>query len=244
MSIASVTSAAPSQDLTTVATVVEEMEMTCSPAELRTLERKITSVSAQIASYCHRVFGEERVTMNLKGYGSSLLILDRAPIVEVLSVTHDGSPITDHSIDDRGVGSLYRGGGWTWTVGGFGGQFSGGGPRAAHPHPNSEEALFVVDAWVGWILPSFPSDYTPNASSVDMPTNIEQAALIAVKDAYDSRAGGGSRGSRGEISSVKTTGVAISYAARNASALATQARLLTGLPTDAVALLQDYVQIK
>lgn len=243
MAVSSVTTAAPTQDLTTASTVVADMTMTCGAAELRSLERIITSVSAQIASYCHRVFGEERITMLLPGHGSTQLILDRFPIVEVLSVAYDGDPVTDHQVVERAAGMLYRRQGWTWTVGGFGGQFHGGAPRVPHPMPNSEEPLFSVDAWVGYILPSFPSSYTPNASSVNLPAEIEQAALMTVKDQYAARAGG-TRGTRGEVTSVKTTGVAVSYAARNASAIATQARLSTGLPTEAVALLQPYVVIK
>ncbi len=243
MAVSSITSAAPSFDLTTAATVVADMEMTCGAKELRSLERIITAVSSQIANYCHRVFAEERITMLLSGYASTNLLLDRMPIVEVLSVAYDGEPITDHQVIERNAGMLYRAGGWTWTTGGFGGQFSGGSPRVAHPNPNSEEALFTVDAWAGYILPSFPSSYTPNASSVNLPPEIEEAALIAVKDRFAARAGG-TRGIRGEVTSVKTTGVAVSYAARNASAIATQARLSTGLPLEAVALLEPYVVIK
>ena len=243
MAVSSITTAAPSHDLTTVATVVADMNMTCGAAELRSLERIVTAVSAQIATYCHRVFGEERITMLIPGYGSTNLLLDRMPIVEILSVAYDGEPITDHQVIERGAGILYRAGGWTWTTGGFGGQFSGGGPRVPHPMPNSEEALFSVDAWLGYVLPSFPSSYTPNASSVNLPPEIEEAALIAIKDRFATRAGG-TRGTRGEVTSVKTTGVAVSYAARNASAIATQARLSTGLPLEAVGLLEDYVVIK
>ncbi len=243
MSIESITTPAPSQDLTTVATVVEEMGMTCSPAELRTLERKITSVSAQIRAYCHRPFGEERVTINVKGYGSTQLMLERFPIVEIHSVAFDGEPMTDFVIDDRGAGFLYRRNGWLWTTGSFAGGFPGGAPRVAHPHPGSEEALYTVDVTAGFVLPSFPSDFTPNANSVDLPPDIEEAALITVKDLYANRAGT-SGGARGEVSSVKTTGVAIGYAVRTASAISSQVRARTGLPVDAVARLTPYVVIK
>ena len=213
-------------------------------AELRTLERKIASVSAQIRAYCHRTFGEERVTMNVKGYGYTQLILERFPIIEVHSVAYDGEPLTDFTIDDRGAGFLYRRSGWTWTVGVFGGGFPGGQSRVDHPMPSSEEALFQVDVTAGYVLPSFPDSFVPNASSVNLPSDIEAAALITVKDAFANRAGAASSGSRGEISSVRTTGVAISYATRMASGVASQVRASTGLPTDAVALLQPYVVIK
>ncbi len=242
MSIQSITTPAPSQDLTTVATVVEEMEMTCTPAQLRTLERKITSVSSQIRNYCHRPFGEERVTMNIKSYGSTQLMLERFPIVEIHSVAFDGEPVTDFSIDDRGAGFLYRRNGWVWTTGEFAGGFPGGAPRVAHPHPGSEEALYTVDVTAGYVLSSFPSGFTPNANSVDLPAEIEEAALITVKDAYANRGGPG--GARGEVSSVKTTGVAISYAVRTASAMSSQVRAATALPVGAVALLTPHVVIK
>jgi len=242
MAVSSITTAAPSQDLTTVETVVGEMGLTCSPAEIRSLERIISAVSSQIAAFCNRVFGEERVTMLLGGYGTTNLLLDRMPIVEVLSVAADGEPITDHQVIERNAGLLYRRAGWTWTTGGFGGQFSGGAPRSAHPMPNSEESIFSVDAWVGYILPSFPAAYVPNANSVELPLEIEDAALITIIDRWGTRAG--VSGTRGQITSVKTTGVSVSYAARSANAIATQARLSTGLPTDAVAKLERYVVIK
>ncbi len=217
--------------------------MTCGAVELRVLERIVSAVSSQIATYCKRVFGEERVTMTLPGFGYTNLVLDRFPIVEVLSVAFDGEPVTDYTTVDAAAGMLYRRAGWAWTVGAFGGQFTGGAPRVDHPMPNSEEAIFAVDSWVGYILPSFPTSYTPNAGSVNLPAEIEEAALIAIKDRWAARAGG-TRGTRGEVTSVKTTGVSVSYAARNASAIATQARLSTGLPTEAVGLLEPYVVIK
>lgn len=243
MSIASVVTAAPSQNLTTVDTVVGEMGMTCSPAELRTLDRKIASVSAQISAYCHRVFGEERVIMDLKGYGSTQLLLERFPIVEVHSVAFDGEAFTDYTINERGDGTLFRRSGWSWTTGHWGGQFEGGAARAVHPQPNTEEALYQVNVTAGWQLPSFPASFVPNANSVLLPADVEAAALITIKDAFASRAGSTTQ-TPGQIASVATTGLRIGYAVRAASALATQARLSTGLPTDAVALLQPYVMIK
>lgn len=101
---------AATQDLTTIATVTDEV----GPAGVsnQTLARWITEASSRIAAYCDRVFGRETVTETFLfrcGECRAALFLARTPVVSIDSVTVDGRALsaTDYRVDQE-TGRLVR----------------------------------------------------------------------------------------------------------------------------------------
>lgn len=110
--ITTVVSAASSYDLTTLAVVKDELSISDGSKD-SVLKRYITSASAAAAQYCNRVFPVETVKdeflpdrdnrwrSRLTG-GVDLLQLTRWPIVNVASVTENGTSLVvdvDFSVD-------------------------------------------------------------------------------------------------------------------------------------------------
>lgn len=141
------------------------------------IERIIRSASAAIVSYCGRPFGREVLTETLPGYGDIHLQLTRTPIVAVSSVIVDSAIYTDYSIADADVGTLYRRGGWGWTVQTYAGLGSLAFGAAQDmrlfalgtPLPRQEEPAVTVGYTAGYVLPpQFRFDVdTISASSLD-----------------------------------------------------------------------------
>jgi hypothetical protein len=202
--ITTTTTPAPSDLLATVKMAICELEITDEDQNAR-LERLIRRASARIRSLTNRVYGEERVTETVRSHGRTQLLLERTPLVEIHEVTFDGEVITDYEIKNRGAGTLYRRAGWVWTAG----LMPWGSGIEDFPAPGSEEARFAVDYTAGYVLPSFPSSFTPNANSVDMPEDIEDFCLQLVKVLYYARASDPSLASEkiGDYSYAKDKGV-------------------------------------
>lgn len=106
---------ADSHDLTTLETAKRELGITDDDQDAHILDQ-IHAASNAIATYCDRVFGLETVEERFwpdADWGYSMhatsLLLNRTPIVEVTSVSIDGTPlaVSDYRIDKR-VGILYR----------------------------------------------------------------------------------------------------------------------------------------
>jgi hypothetical protein len=169
--------------LTTVKAAIDELDLSDESQNER-LERLIKRASAKIRSMTNRVYGEERVTESVRGYGRTQLLLERTPLVEIHEVTYDSNVLTDSEIHDRNAGVLYRSTGWIWTAGLL--PDSAGVTR--FPAPSSEEPRYIVDYTAGYVLPSFPSSFTLNADSVDLPEDVEDFCLMLVKMLYFARA--------------------------------------------------------
>jgi len=169
--------------LTTVKNAIDELGLTDESQNNR-LERLIRRASAKIRSLTNRVFGEERITETVNGYGRTQLMLERTPLVEIHEVSYDSNVLTDYSIHDRNGGMLYRSTGWIWTV--------GLSPEAtgitSFPAPSSEEPKFTIDYTAGYLLPSFPDSHVENADSVALPEDVEDFCLMLVKSLYSARA--------------------------------------------------------
>jgi len=146
-SIVSVTTAAASYDLTSLAKVLAELKITdtATAADKALLEQQITDASADIATYCGRVFPEETVSetfwpdpdaLNHRGGGSwggqfwhgggggaraEILRLARFPVASIASVTLDDEVLapTAYRLEDE-TGLLFRlddrGYPWIWYV--------------------------------------------------------------------------------------------------------------------------------
>jgi hypothetical protein len=169
--------------LATVKAAIDELDITDEAQNAR-LERFIRRASAKIVSLSNRVFAEERVTETVRAHGRTQLLLERTPIVEVHEVLYDSGVITDYEIHSREAGTLYRRAGWIWGVGLM--------PQTTgiewFPAPGSEEANYTVDYTAGYQLDSFPSSYTPNADSVELPDDVEDFCLTLVRMMYFARA--------------------------------------------------------
>jgi hypothetical protein len=226
-----VTGAASTHNLVTDANIVADLGL--SPADT-TVARLIAQASAQIRSYCGRVFAEERVTESLPGQGRQRLQLARVPVAVVHGVTFEGTVITDFTVHDLLKGQLYRRAGWLWTVGGFSGEFPGGYPAEALPDPRSAENLYAVDYTAGYWLPTFVG--SPPASSHLLPEDVKLACELTVKQWYRERKGG----IAGQRNSIATPGVRVGY---GAGSVGEQVRASTGLPVEAAAILQPYVEL-
>lgn len=104
----SVVEPAKKRDLTTLATVKDELGIgdRASDAQLR---RQITQASDAIAKYCRRVFPIETVSEVFRIGQTGTLMLSRYPVTEVVSVIVDGKPITEPSYWlDRDTGIMDR----------------------------------------------------------------------------------------------------------------------------------------
>jgi uncharacterized phiE125 gp8 family phage protein len=113
--IVTVTSAAPSYDLTTLANVKSELDIS-DGANDAVLRRYINSASVAAANYCNRVFAVETVSEQfLPGHHrwrrhQPKLQLARFPLITVTSVTEDGVVLTvdtDYIVNARN-GQLTR----------------------------------------------------------------------------------------------------------------------------------------
>jgi hypothetical protein len=132
----------------------EHVQREIPGAESVLLDALIDGASAAIEAYCNRPFGREALTETLAGYGGPELQLARTPVIAVSSVQRDLDVLTDHSIESRDQGTLYRRAGWDWNVqaiAGFAGRqrFPGFGV----PLPGTEEPRFSVSYVAGYILP-------------------------------------------------------------------------------------------
>lgn len=87
---------ANTHDLTTIETVRAELGIT-DRAEDENLARWITQASRVIGEYCNRVFAKETVaeTFRLPAFTKDDLVLSRYPIKEIVSVTENGTALTE-----------------------------------------------------------------------------------------------------------------------------------------------------
>ena len=102
---------APTQDLTALETVKAELQLTDSTDD-GLLGDLIRQSSSMIASHCRRVFGRETVRQTFSfAFGScgNLLLLDRTPVAEIISVYEDDNLLldSDYTVDEQ-TGRLIR----------------------------------------------------------------------------------------------------------------------------------------
>lgn len=93
-SIVTITTSAESQDLTTLATVKDELRIKDGSQDAK-LARWITQSSIAIASYCNRSFGLETVTESFRpDLSFKTLTLARFPVTNIASVVEDDVALT------------------------------------------------------------------------------------------------------------------------------------------------------
>ena len=107
--ILTVTSPASSYDLTTLAAVKTALGITTGDDDTR-ISTWITQASKRIETYCNRVFPVEAVSEVFRlDRGLDKLVLGRAPVTAITTVTEDGEAVVaaDYELD-AGPGFLMR----------------------------------------------------------------------------------------------------------------------------------------
>lgn len=163
----SVTVIAPAKQkrLTTLANARGDLGLSASAPSDAQLERWIDQASQQAASYCRRVFGRETVRerINLCGYRTDEggILLDRGPIVRIISAFIDGTtyaPEAFEVVDGREVFLTLAGERMCWR-----------GYRLA------------IDYEAGWLLPGEPKEVNGVTTlAPDLPADIERAVIQLV----------------------------------------------------------------
>lgn len=205
-----------SNALTTVETV--QAELNDSSVSTTLLERLVNSVSAQIGQYVGRdlTFESARVD-NLRGYGTTFLVVTKTPLKVLTSITFAGDTVdsADFSIDNADAGLIYRRTGWIWTA-----------PRRAGitnpPMPGMEERLYQITYDGGWVSPA-------QTGTRDLPFDLEDAAIRMII----SRAR--QKGRDLSIKSEKLGSWGASYGAGDASG--------NGIPSEVAAVLNRYKSV-
>lgn len=166
--------AAPDDLLTTVAYVKANLDISGSTYDTL-IEQMIREASAWACKFTGRTFALEEVREKLPGKGLPELILSRTPIVSITSVKFDTSVITDYSIKDKDVGTLFRRSGWTNTNLPW---------NTIQPHPSSyDEDRWVIEYWGGYVLPNWGS----SEGTRNFPYDLQRAVTEMVKATFLNR---------------------------------------------------------
>jgi hypothetical protein len=208
--ILTVTQAATSYDLTTLATVKEELNISVGNWD-NLLGRYISEVSDRIASYCNRVFAQETVSELFipdrsiaSGWGAARgeawdsawearilwrarnnLELSRTPVASIVSVVEDSDPAIDSSLYefDPPTGFLYRlnGGARTkWTANRTLVTYTGG-YVLLNGLPRSIEEAAILMVKSKW----FARSRDPLLKSEDVPGVLKQEFWVGSPSAGD-----------------------------------------------------------
>jgi len=151
-----ISEAADSIDLTTLATVKSELGITNGASDTE-LARLITQASQTIATYCNRVFAKEIVVDHFRLQNecrsTDKLMLSRFPVGAISSVVEDGDALTadDYEVDQK-TGFLWR--------------------LSSDEHTAWAQAKVLVTYAGGYELLD------------ELPTDIERAAIVLVKQAW------------------------------------------------------------
>lgn len=165
--------------LTTIAAVQAELGIEDGTTRI---ERLINVAVDRITRYCGRTFHYEAARVDvLPGYGGPILYLPKGPVLEVASVSYDGSTLnTDdyaiHTRSDSAFAALYRSSGWTWTAP------TVQGPEAS-PFPGGERNLWTITHECGFVTPGQVTAGPP-ALVRSLPYDLEQAAVLLAASWY------------------------------------------------------------
>lgn len=165
-----VTAAASSRKLATLALLKEDLSITVSDNDTA-LNRILDQASSMITRYCGREFARETIVETLPGNGKFTLLLTRTPIVSISAITYDGVTVSadDYSIREPEAGIIYNRYGWNETA-----RASQG--LSQNPILSSRENLYSVTYVAGYILPSFT-----DPAGANLPYDIERACLDIAK---------------------------------------------------------------
>lgn len=177
-------------DLTLPATVAAELAGGVTSADSR-LPRLIAAASAAILRHLNRpqLHYSAAYEETLAGHGRHRLVLGLCPVLDVTSVTIDGSTISadSYELEDAEAGLLYRSARWPWT-----GYTRGGLPPQTDRDAGSEEACITVTYEGGYVTPAQAAEVGWAGPARSLPYDLEEACVQAVVNLY--RRGGDAAG--------------------------------------------------
>lgn len=191
------------------------------------VQRAVTAASRAIARYCGRPFERATVTEYPAGYGRPLLLLDRAPIISIASVTEGGAAVDAAGFESLGAMAdaglaLRRGGVWMDT-----GAYTGRITYAPADNVGRSDGI-VVTYTAGYVT---PGQKALNAAlTVTLPEDVQEAAIISAADFYRRQR------QDANVASESLGDWSVSYAGTNTA----NGRGVDALPTVAVLLLAPF----
>lgn len=186
MSLA-VTTVAPTALLSTLTRVKTALQVT-SAADDVFLTDKLRAASDAVSAYCQRLFQRQVYREVAGAMGGIEFLCAQAPVVALAAVTFDGTVLTDVTIEDADVGTIYRRRGFDWTAQRFAGLGASlRGLDFGTPLPLQEEPLWTVDYTAGFILPgqNLISVGTVSVVASDQSFNDSAAGFPALLKAGD-----------------------------------------------------------
>ena len=166
-----------SGDLTTLANVKTLIQITDSSQDAL-ISLLITSVSAQIESYCGRSFGWADYDETLASNNRQILQCDNWPINNITFVKQHGNTLVqgqDYQVYPRYLnsGQVYRGSGWTgasWV-------------RGLTADPYTGEYIYEVSYMAGYVLPGQTPPVMPLVAPA-LPADLQLCAMQMVAKVY------------------------------------------------------------
>lgn len=189
--------------------------------------KTINRASERIASFLGRTLHySSGIVEKLPGLGGTDLVVSRAPIAAVASITLDGVDIgTDFDATTyAAAGVIFRRGGWAWTARRNPGVSQQGAP-------GTEEPLYVVTYAGGWWTPAQGPLSAKPATATALPGDVEQAALELVASMYARRGGPGA-----DVASESLMSYSVTYK----NNVAADGSWTGGLPADIAAMLAPH----
>lgn len=103
-----ITSPAIQTNLTSLATVKAELNLTTTDAARdANISRWIREMSRAAERWCDRLFCRQVYLETLAGYGDAIMMVEHTPIVLVSALSYNGGPITTYLIQDPEAGLIY-----------------------------------------------------------------------------------------------------------------------------------------
>lgn len=144
-------------------------------------QRAVTAASRALARYCGRPFERATVTEYPPGYGRPLLLLDRAPIVSITSITEAGALVDSAQYESIGPNSdaglvLRKSGVWLNTA-------SSSGRVTFSPDVNVGRTDGIVAVYTaGFITPGQKA--LDNTLAVTLPEDVQEVAALVAAGLY------------------------------------------------------------
>lgn len=168
-------------DLCLSATVASDLGV----ADDAKMQRAVTAASRAVARYCGRPFERATVTEYPPGYGRQLLLLDRAPIISIASITEAGVLVDSTQYESIGPNAeaglvLRKSGVWLNTA-------TSSGRVTFSPDINVGRTDGIVAAYTaGFITPGQRA--LDNALTVTLPEDVQEVAALVAAGLYRRRA--------------------------------------------------------
>jgi hypothetical protein len=220
-----------SGNLTTLANVKTLIQMPSGDTSQDALiSLLISSVSAQVETYCNRQFGYADYIETLASNNRQLLQLQQWPVNNVAYVKQSGNVLVsgqDYQVYPQYLdcGQLYRGPGWTgssWV-------------RGLTADPYTGEYIYEASYMAGYVLPGATPPISPLTAPA-LPADLQLCAMQMVAKVYTLSMSG----NLGENLNSITEG-GLSYSWDNPAKIPTELfSIIAGMPVQFATLLNPY----